>query len=176
MKLKLIVLAPVLLATLFLARAEASTLTYDFALNATSGPESGTVSFTINCTTGCPKATSGLTNYTAGSGLSYLDFSIAGSNFTLADELSKANVTFDNGNLINIAYLGALNGFKLDLGSIGLNYAFVDLLNSSLDSFGSISASPVSEAPLPPSWTLMLIGLAGFGFMAYRRKMQLAPG
>lgn len=175
MKLKFIVLAPALLATLFLGRAEASTLTYDFALNATSGPESGTGSFTIDCTFGCPNATTGLNNFTAGRGLSSLNFSIAGSNFTLANGLLNADVTFDNGNLINVAYLGALNGFKLDLGSIGLNYAFVDFLNSSLDSIGSISASPVSEAPLPPSWTLMLIGLAGFGFMAYRRKMPLAP-
>ena len=30
----------------------------------------------------------------------------------------------------------------------------------------------VSATPLPPSWTMMLIGLAGFGFVAYRRQKQ----
>ena len=30
----------------------------------------------------------------------------------------------------------------------------------------------VSQTPLPASWTLMLIGLAGFGFVAYRRKAK----
>jgi hypothetical protein len=28
----------------------------------------------------------------------------------------------------------------------------------------------VSQTPLPPAWTMMLIGLAGFGFMMYRRS------
>jgi hypothetical protein len=32
--------------------------------------------------------------------------------------------------------------------------------------------SPVATTPLPPSWTMMLIGLAGFGFSAYRRKSK----
>jgi hypothetical protein len=42
-------------------------------------------------------------------------------------------------------------------------------LNSSSDvSFSSISAA----TPLPPTWTMMLIGLAGFGFVAYRRKSK----
>jgi len=30
----------------------------------------------------------------------------------------------------------------------------------------------VMATPLPPAWTLMLIGLAGFGFVAYRRKSK----
>lgn len=170
MKFKFVALASALVALLFLGRAEASSVTYNLALTATSGPENGIGSFTVNAAV----ANTGLSVFTAGSGLSSLSFSIAGSNFTLANELLNANVTFDNGNLINIAYLGALNGFKLDLGTIGLNYAFVDLINSSLTSIGSISSSPVSAAPLPPSWTLMLIGLAGLGFVAYRRKMPVA--
>jgi hypothetical protein len=35
-------------------------------------------------------------------------------------------------------------------------------------------ASNISETPLPSSWTLMLIGLAGFGFAAYRRQGRSA--
>jgi hypothetical protein len=36
------------------------------------------------------------------------------------------------------------------------------------------SGSPVSATPLPPTWTMMLIGLAGFGFVAHRRKSTSA--
>jgi hypothetical protein len=35
-------------------------------------------------------------------------------------------------------------------------------------------ADPVSTTPLPPSWTMMVIGIAGFGFVAYRRKSKPA--
>jgi hypothetical protein len=38
-------------------------------------------------------------------------------------------------------------------------------------SFQYASAS-VSASPLPPSWTMMLVGLAGFAFIAYRRKSK----
>ena len=166
MNFKSALLMSALFALLSTGCSEASTLTYDLALTSSSGPESGLGTFTVNG----PIASTGLTVFTAGSGLSSLNFSIDNNNFTLANELVNASVTFNNGNLINVAYFGALDGFKLDLGTAGLNYAFIDLINSSLTSTGTISASPVSAAPLPPSWTLMLIGLAGLGVVAYRRK------
>jgi hypothetical protein len=169
MKFKSVVLISGLL--LSTATAEASTLTYDMVLNSSAGPESGQGSFTVSG----PIASTGLTVFTAGSGLSALNFSIDNTTFTLANELLNATVTFNNGSLISVAYLGSLDGFKLDLGTAGLNYAFVDLINAGLTSIGSIAASPVSEAPLPPSWTLMLIGLAGFGVVAYRRRSSVAP-
>ncbi len=39
---------------------------------------------------------------------------------------------------------------------------------------GSIEKGSISATPLPPSWTMMLIGVAGFGFVAYRRKSKPA--
>jgi hypothetical protein len=30
----------------------------------------------------------------------------------------------------------------------------------------------VSATPLPPSWTMLLIGIVGFGFVAYRRQRK----
>jgi hypothetical protein len=36
------------------------------------------------------------------------------------------------------------------------------------------ASTPVATTPLPPTWTMMLIGLAGFGFVAYRRKSKPA--
>jgi hypothetical protein len=44
--------------------------------------------------------------------------------------------------------------------------------------YGNISElainSSVAATPLPPAWTMMLVGLAGFGFAAYRRKSKPA--
>jgi hypothetical protein len=64
------------------------------------------------------------------------------------------------------------------LGDINLffNSGYFEV-KSSIDSVGYyFSGSPisigVSAAPLPPAWTMMLIGLAGFGFIAYRRKTK----
>jgi hypothetical protein len=31
-----------------------------------------------------------------------------------------------------------------------------------------------SATPLPPTWTMMLIGLAGFGFISYQRNKKAA--
>jgi hypothetical protein len=45
----------------------------------------------------------------------------------------------------------------------------------SLNSSSDVSFSSTSFAtPLPPAWTMMLIGLAGFGFIAYRRQSKSA--
>ena len=174
MKFKSVALASILLAFFSTGGVKASTLTYNLVLSNTSGPENGIGSFTING----PVASTGVSVFTAGSGLTSLNFTIDGSSFSLSNALVNASVIFSGGNLTSIAYLGAANGFQLDLGTLGLSYAFVDLLNSRLDSAGNISASSVSATPLPSSWTLMLIGLAGGGLVAYRRKnnkMSFAP-
>jgi len=153
-----------------LATGSSEASTYNFVLNSSIGPAGGNGSFTVNG----PVSSNGLATFTEGAGLASLVFSIEGNNFTLDDDLTKASVTFDNGALINVAYLGGLNGFKLDLGTLGLNYIFSDLINPGLSSIGTISASAgVSATPLPPSWSLMLIGLVGAGFMAFRRKNSL---
>jgi hypothetical protein len=160
---KFAALALTLIACLSTNRSEASTLDYNLALSATNGPESGSGSFAVSG----PIAANGLSVFTSTTGLDSLRFSIDGYTFSLANELSNASVTFDNGKLTSIAYLGASNGFQLDLGTRGLNYAFLDFTNLGLSSAGTISAS---ATPLPPTWTLMLTGLAAFGFWAYRRK------
>ena len=38
--------------------------------------------------------------------------------------------------------------------------------------FVGAGTTAVSQTPLPPAWTMMLIGLAGFGWFMYRRRMQ----
>src|SRR6185312_7359735 len=135
MKFRFVAFGSVLLALLATNRAEAST--YD--LISTTGSDIGTVSLSTSTSPGTGTFSAG------GGGLTSLSFSINGlaPTFTLSDaELFNPFVTFDNGILTNIAYLGSLNGFSLDLGSVGLNYVFADFVNPSLSSIGSISDTP----------------------------------
>jgi hypothetical protein len=39
-------------------------------------------------------------------------------------------------------------------------------------SFDYAAGVGVSAAPPPPSWTMLLIGIVGFGFVAYRRQRK----
>src|SRR5262245_7779442 len=114
MKFKSLLALP-LVSLLAMGSAEAST--YDLSLASSIGPSSGTGSFTVNGPVGA-----GLTTFTEGGGLTSLNFTIAGYNFSLNNDLTNASVTFNNGTLTNIVYLGALAGFKLDLGTFGLGY------------------------------------------------------
>jgi PEP-CTERM motif len=73
-----------------------------------------------------------------------------------------------NGISFQTASLGAINLFS--------NSGYFEV-KSTVDSVGYyFSGTPISLAvsatPLPSTWTMMLIGLAGFGFVAYRRKAK----
>jgi PEP-CTERM motif len=157
-------LATAMFALLLTGNAYA--LTYDLSLNPTIGSEAGTGTLTISG----PVANSGISTFTEGGGLTSLNFSIGGGNFTLANDLFNASVTFNNGSLISILYVGLSNGISMSLGTFGMNYAFTDLFNSNQNSIGSISATPVAATPLPSTWGMMILGLGVLGFMGYRRK------
>jgi hypothetical protein len=75
------------------------------------------------------------------------------------------------------------NGFSVGGGPSlnGLNplqLGYTSLANSGGPelSEGGGGRSEVSATPLPPSWTLMLIGLVGFGFMAHRLRKNERVG
>jgi hypothetical protein len=145
--------------------------TYDLTLLNSGGVAVGNGSFYITGNI----SSSGVTNFTEGNNLKSLDFNIGGNDFTLSNDFLPAVISFNNGGLVSIAYAGILGNFQFALGTVGLGYSYI---TGGGISFGTISAgSPgVSAAPLPPSWTLMLLGLFGLGMMAYRRKgkVQLA--
>jgi hypothetical protein len=149
------------LAAQMLGAAHAATVTYDLALTPVTGIESGTGTLVV---TG---PISGTETLFTNSGLDSLSFAIDGNNFTLANALFSPNVTFVGGNLASISYTGILNGVTFVLDTGGLFYIYNSLNNLAVDTVGTISAS---ATPLPATWTMMLIGLAGFGFMLYRRK------
>ena len=72
-----------------------------------------------------------------------------------------------------------LGGGSFNIGN-GPPYAIV---SSILNPGGYFPSGPyttinlqISQTPLPPAWTMMLIGLAGFGFAAYRLKSNRQRG
>ncbi len=81
-----------------------------------------------------------------------------------------------------VALTGTTSDGSTEIDSITLGrgyrtYSF-DNLNNLIDlkfsgvplGYIAVDNIVVSATPLPPTWTMMLIGLAGFGFFAYRRK------
>ena len=83
--------------------AQASTITYDLTLTATTGPLSGTGSISV---TGPVSPT--FQNFTTSSGLVSLDLVIGGHDFSLANSPGNTNVTFINGSLFGLQYFGTI--------------------------------------------------------------------
>jgi len=166
MKFKFVALASALFALVSMGSAGAST--YNLTLDNSSGKQIGTGSITISSSV----PSTGASIFTTANGLTALNFSIAGNNFSLTQD-PAAVVAFNNGNLASILYAGSLSGITLDLTAAGLTYAFVDLASPGLSSVGTIS-DPPGAAPLPASWTLMLIGLVAGGLVAFRRKSKMS--
>jgi hypothetical protein len=73
--------------------------------------------------------------------------------------------------LIPQADVPPTNSFNLNMYTFGLGYNAQPIGFAMWD---QVTSGSVSTTPLPPSWTMMLIGLAGFGFVAYRRKSKPA--
>jgi hypothetical protein len=168
MGIKSAVFASALVAVLSMANSAASAVTYDLTLGNLSGQTVGSGMFNISGSA----ASSGTSTFSAGGGLTSLSFAIDGYNFSLANEqFFNPYVTFNNGALTGIAYLGSLNGFQLDLGTFNLNYEFLNLANFS-GSAGTIS-DHVSTTPLPSGLLLFITGLMALALLGWRKQRSL---
>jgi hypothetical protein len=144
-----------------LASARASSVTFNLALTPSFGLEGGTGSLTVNGPVGSKIFTPG------SGGLTSLNLFVDGSDFTLANALPGTSATFLNGVFESLTYVGILGGDTLTIS--GLSYVFTDT-NPLQFSGGIVSDPPPSATPLPPTWAMMLIGLAGFGLLLCRRN------
>jgi hypothetical protein len=156
-------------ASLFLVLActamHASPITYDLVLTADKGsPFSGTGTLTIDS---APSTTT-VSNYTSGSGLENLTFTIDGQNFSMKDPgVSGTLVQFVNGALSDITFseeIGA-SPYRFALHSTA-NYAFY-YDNELKVSTGTITA--IAPAPEPGSLALLGTGLLGGAGVLFRR-------
>jgi PEP-CTERM motif len=125
--------------------------------------------FTFNNALGGPFAIDLLSNNSLGNGFDSALFQI-----------------FDNGNLFQSQSFNDLasaqaffsNNFILFQFGAGLNdiqLSFNETMSGGEGfSFNYAAAGGVSAVPEPSTWAMMLIGFAGIGFMAYRRKSKPA--
>ncbi len=161
MRLKLAVLVSAFCALLLVGSSPASAATYDLMLNSKGGQLDGT--FSVN-------------GAVPGSGpsllqISSLSLTVGGTAYNFTSQ-SLSFATFSNGLLTSIEYLGSAAGFKLDLGTLGLNYIFADALNPGLSSAGSVSAVAATATPLPPGLPLFMTGLAALLLLARWRSRR----
>jgi hypothetical protein len=105
-----------------------------------------------------------ISNASLGTGFDSATFQVSDNgNLIVSDafaNLASAQAFFSNNNLINIMLAGGLNNVQI---------AFNETISGG-EGFGFDYATAAAVTPLPPAWTMMLIGLAGFGFVAYRRQ------
>jgi hypothetical protein len=124
--------------------------------------------FTFNNATG-PFLVDLLGNNSLGTGFDSALFKINDNGNVIVNQsfttLASAEAYFSNNNLINIMLAGGLNNVQLSLNeTMSAGEGF---------SFDYTAAGGVTATPLPPAWTMM-IGLAGFGFVARRHKTKSA--
>jgi hypothetical protein len=66
---------------------------------------------------------------------------------------------------------GAVNPFNLSLPPVN-SFAAFEGNTASTDSI--VTSGSITPVPEPSTWAMMLLGFAGIGFLAYRRKPKLA--
>jgi hypothetical protein len=101
-----------------------------------------------------------------GNGFDSATFKIT-SNGNLIDSQSFTNLA-----LAEAFFSNDLMDFSLGAGPDNVQIAFDETMSSG-EGFGfDYATASASATPLPPSWTMILIGLAGLGFVAYRQQKQ----
>ncbi len=134
----------------------ASSLTYtataDFTFNAVGFP------FLIDLTG----------SYSLGNGFDSATFQVFDNGNSLINQsfsdLTSAQAYFSN-NLLDL-YLGA--------GSNDLQIAFTETMSGGQGFAFNYAAGEIAAVPEPSTWAMMILGFAGIGFMAYRRKPKPA--
>ena len=92
----------------------------------------------------------------------------------ILDPLALAQLTSGTF-VVNEQFLASLSG---DPGSFG---SFTSVFNPTAGADGAALTSATGEffveaVPEPSTWAMMILGFAGVGFTAYRKKRQSAPG
>jgi PEP-CTERM motif-containing protein len=180
MRIRYLILASAALSLLATSANAATIITYDIGTTtATYG--TGTLTDTLTGTFTVNFTTNTLTAYDISmTG----DVLVANNNqnpqvFSSPNSFFSASVTGLDTNSIPGNELLRLT-FQNALGNLPDTITQVDFLNGSINQGNVLSfsvtgtATPVSAVPEPSTWAMLLLGFAGIGFMAYRRKSKTA--
>jgi hypothetical protein len=102
-----------------------------------------------------------------GSAVTHLEIDIGTSVFDLTDSFTF--LTFQSGNPLSITDLTATSSAFLLTGGNGYIYTGPH----SEFGLGTITFALASAVPEPSTWAMMIVGFAGVGFAAYRRKKKV---
>jgi hypothetical protein len=122
-------------------------------------------SFTFNAT-GVPFLIDLISNASLGTGFDSATFQISDNGNVII------NQSFNNLISAQAFFLNRLIGINLAGGLNNIQLAFNETMSGGEGFSFDYGTASVSATPLPPTWTMMLIGLAGFGFVAYRRQRK----
>lgn len=149
---------------------------YDFQLTFSDPPGAiagGTGVLQLNLAS-APTATTSLNIGSGSSMFVALDATVNGGvfHFTSINYIGMSNGVWNN---ISANEVFASNGLTLGLSTGGLDYVLYGVNNSTI-ARGTITIGPatlhVAAVPEPSTWAMMLLGFAGVGFVAYRRRKQ----
>jgi hypothetical protein len=139
---------------------------YDISLTSTDGSVSGTGVLNLSI-----PITTSTSNVPLGD-VTSITFNIEGQNFgTGFSTFSLSAVQFLNGSLRDISFSSAISGNQISLMTTA-TFSYTDALDH-VTSTGTVTAV-AAAVPEPSTWAMMILGFCGVGFMAYRRKNQLA--
>jgi PEP-CTERM motif-containing protein len=104
---------------------------------------------------------------------SYLSASPNSHDAEISDGPRAVETSFGGSNLNMPVTLDANFSYGPNDGSGGGFFQFFDLNEDPLDDFNLVTTA-MTSTPEPSTWAMMILGFAGIGFMAYRRKAKPA--
>lgn len=165
-----------------IATADAATVTFDWTL---TGPDAslggfeytggGTITATTTGTPGVDLIT-GISGEVNGSSVTLLAANTfeGNDNLLYPTGVTATNPTVLSGNGLAFA-IGAGDIDIFSFGGNGTGNAYGEFSPGGFG-VGTFSVTPVSATPLPPTWTMMVLGILGLAFFAFRAAKTSSAG
>jgi hypothetical protein len=155
--------------------ADATTVTFDWSLTGPAAslggvpfPGSGTLTATVGANGDQVTAMTGTIDGSSITGLTSSSTNLLFANSNGTSLLNSSGLSFETASGLDVNIFGFFSPGQATSGN-----AYGELTsNPAAFGVGTFAASPVSATPLPPTWTMLLVGLAGAGFFAFRRQRQ----
>jgi hypothetical protein len=153
--------------------ADATTVTFDWSLTGPAAslggvpfPGTGTLTATVGANGDQVTGITGTDDGSTITGLTSSSTNLLFANSNGTSLLNSSGLSFETASGLDVNIFGFFSPGQATSGN-----AYGELTSAGFG-VGTFAASPVSATPLPPTWTMLLVGLAGAGFFAFRRQRQ----